>query len=133
MLPVKETYPQEILISLLKKWYTNNMLGRLIKILRQEKKIGVLEFAKKLGINRISLFRLEKGQRQPSEKTAIKAFKILGLSEEEIYYIFVFDSLIRVGSISKSAKNKEIRSFLQRLKKKGKRGKIIYGYFKKIL
>ena len=109
------------------------MIGELIKILRVEQDIGVMEFAQKLGINRISLFRIEKDQRQPSEKTAIKALKILGLSEEEIYHVFVLEELLKLGVISEAAKNREAASFLARLNKKSKHGKIIYGYFKKIL
>jgi DNA-binding XRE family transcriptional regulator len=109
------------------------MIGKLIKILRKEQGIGVIELAKKLGINRISLFRIEKEQRQPSEKTALKAFKTIGLSEEEIYRIFVFDGLIKMGPISETAKSKETKLFLQRLNKNDARGKIIYGYFKKII
>ncbi|MFH1367174.1 MAG: helix-turn-helix transcriptional regulator [Patescibacteria group bacterium] len=109
------------------------MIGKLIQILRNEQQVGVMEFAKKLGINRISLFRIEKEQRQPSEKTALKAFKILGLSEEEIYQIFVFDGLLKAGAVSQTAKSREARLFLNRLNKKGPHGKIIYGYFKRIL
>ena len=109
------------------------MIGELIKILRKKQEIGVMELAKKLGINRISLFRIEKEQRQPSEKTAMKAFKALGLSEEEIYRIFVFDSLLKLGKISEITKNKEAGLFLKRLNKKDTHGKIIYRYFKKIL
>jgi len=109
------------------------MIGELIKILRKEQKIGVMELAKKLGINRISLFRIEKEQRHPSEKTAMKAFKELGLSEEEIYRIFVFDGLLKLGKISEITKNKEAELFLKRLNKKDTHGKIIYRYFKKIL
>jgi len=107
------------------------MIGELIKILRKKQGIGVMELAKKLGINRISLFRIEKEQRQPSEKTAMKAFKKLGLSEEEIYRIFVFDGLLKLGKISKITKNKEAEFFLKRLNKKNDRGKIIYRYLKK--
>jgi len=109
------------------------MIGELIKILRKKQGIGVMELSKKLGINRISLFRIEKEQRQPSERTAIKAFKTLGLSEKDIYRIFVFNELIKFGGISKIAKNKEAKLFLNRLNKSGPHGKIIYGYFKKIL
>ena len=50
------------------------MIGELIKIFRQERCVGVLELAQRLAINRISLFRIEKGERQPSEKTAIDAW-----------------------------------------------------------
>jgi len=92
-----------------------------------------MEFAEKLGINRISLFRIEKEQRQPSEKTALKAFKVLGLSVDEIYRIFVFDGFLKLGAISEITKKKEARFFLERLNKKNARGKIIYGYLKKIL
>ena len=109
------------------------MLGKLIKILRKEKGIGVMELAKKLGINRISLFRIEKGQRHPSEETAIKAFKIFGLSEENIYQIFVFNELIKLGKISETAKKKEAKVFLKRLNKKDKDSRIIYRYFKEAL
>ncbi|MDZ7798485.1 MAG: helix-turn-helix transcriptional regulator [Patescibacteria group bacterium] len=109
------------------------MLGQLIRILRKKHKIGVQEFAQKLGINRISLFRIEKEKRQPSEQTAIKAFKILGLSEESIYQIFILSELIKKGTISEKAKNKEARVFLKRLKKNDKNSKIIHRYFKKIL
>lgn len=109
------------------------MIGKLIKILRENQQIGVMEFSKRLGINRISLFRIEKEQRQPSEKTALKAFKVLGLSEEEIYQIFVFDGLIKAGTVSQTAKSRETRLFLNRLNKKGPHGKIIYEYFKRIL
>jgi transcriptional regulator with XRE-family HTH domain len=109
------------------------MIGELIKILRKEQKVGVIELSKKLGINRISLFRIEKEQRQPSEKTAIKAFKALGLSEEEIYKIFVFDGLLKLGSIPEIAKKKEAKLFLKRLNKKQPHGKIIYGYLTKLL
>ena len=109
------------------------MIGKLIKILRKEQGIGVIELAKKLGINRISLFRIEKEQRQPSEKTALKAFKTMGLSEEEIYRIFVFDGLLKIGAISKAAKSREARLFLKRLNKNGAHGKIIYRYFKSII
>lgn len=109
------------------------MIGELTKILREEEGVGVMEFAKKLGINRISLFRIEREQRQPSEKTAIKALKILKLSEEEIYHVFVFEELLKLGAISEAAKNKEATAYLARLNKKTRHGKIIYGYFKKIL
>lgn len=109
------------------------MLGELIKILRVKQGIGVMELAQKLGINRISLFRIEKEQRLPAEKTAIKAFKILGLSEEEIYKIFVFDGLLKLGTIPEIAKKKEAKLFLKRLNKKEPHGKIIYGYLQKKL
>lgn len=89
-----------------------------------------MELAKKLGINRISLFRIEKEQREPSEETAIKAFKIFGLSEANIYHIFVFNELQKLGRISPRSKNQEIQSFLKRLNKKDKNSKIIYRYFK---
>ncbi len=92
-----------------------------------------MELSKKLGINRISLFRIEKEQRQPSEKTAIKAFRILGLSEEEIYKIFVFDGLLKLGTIPDIAKKKEAKLFLKRLNKRSPHGKIIYRYLQKIL
>jgi len=106
------------------------MIGKLIKIFRKEKGIGVIELAKKLDINRISLFRIEKEQREPSEETAIKAFKIFGLSEENIYHIFVFNELQKLGKISPKSKAREIQSFLQRLNKKDKNSKIIYSYLK---
>ena len=109
------------------------MIGELIKVLRVKQGIGVMELAKKLGINRISLFRIEKEQRQPSEKTAIKAFKALGLSEEEIYKIFVFDGLLKLGSIPEIAKKREAKIFLKRLNKKEPHGKIIYRYLQKKL
>jgi len=109
------------------------MIGKLIKILRKEQGIGVMDLAKKLGINRISLFRIEKGQRQPSEKTAILAFRTLGLSEKEIYHIFVFNELFKLGAISETTKKKEARLFLKRLNKNDKYGRIIYGYLKRIV
>ena len=109
------------------------MIGELIKIFRKERGIGVMEFSKGLGINRISLFRIEKGQRQPSEKTAIEAFKTLGLSEENIYQIFVFNDLVKWGAISKNSKDNESRLFLKRLNKKDKNSKILHGYFQRIL
>lgn len=109
------------------------MIGELIKILRKKQGVGVMELSKKLGINRISLFRIERDQRQPSEKTAIKAFKVLGLSEEEIYRIFVFDGLLKLDHLSHIAKKKETTLFLERLNKKSVHGKILYGYFKRIL
>jgi len=109
------------------------MVGELIKILRNKQGMGVMELSKKLGINRISLFRIEKEQRQPSEKTAIKAFKALGLSEEEIYKIFVFDGLLKLGTIPEIAKKKEAKLFLKRLNKKKPHGKIIYGYLQRKL
>lgn len=109
------------------------MLGKLIKLLRREKGIGVQEFAKKLGINRISLFRIEKGQRQPAEKTALKALKILGLSEETIYQVFVFNELVKLGAISERAKKTEAERFLKRLNKKGKEGKIIHSCLRSTL
>ena len=109
------------------------MVGELIKILRNKQGMGVMELSKKLGINRISLFRIEKEQRQPSEKTAIKAFKALGLSEEEIYKIFVFDGLLKLGTIPEIAKKKEAKLFLKRLNKKQPHGKIIYAYLQRKL
>jgi len=107
------------------------MIGKLIKIFRKERKIGVIELSKKLGINRISLFRIEKGQRFPSEETAIKAFKILGLSEENIYQIFVLNELFRLGGISEETRNKELGRLLRRLNKKDNDSKIIYRYLSK--
>ena len=109
------------------------MIGELIKILRTKQGMGVMELSNKLGINRISLFRIEREQRQPSEKTAIKAFKLFELSEEEIYQIFVFESLLKLGHLSRIAKKKETTLFMERLNKKDPHGKILYGYFKKIL
>ncbi len=109
------------------------MIGELIKIFRQERGIGVIELSKKLGINRISLFRIEKEQRQPSEKTAIEAFKALGLPEETIYQIFVFNDLMKRGAISKNAKNKEAELFVKRLRVKDENGKIVRGYFLKAI
>lgn len=111
----------------------SHMIGELIQIFRKEKGVGVIELSKKLGINRISLFRIEKGQRQPSEKTAIGAFKTLGLSEEAIYQIFVFNDLMKRGTISKNAKKKEAVLFLKRLQTKDENGKILYGYFTKAI
>ena len=109
------------------------MVGKLIKIFRQKKGIGVMELAKKLKINRISLFRIEKGQRCPSEKIAIKAFKTFGLSEENIYQVFVFNELFKYGKLSKKFGDKETKLFLSRLNKKDENGMIIYRYFKKTL
>ena len=109
------------------------MIGKLIKIFRKEKGIGVIELSKKLGINRISLFRIEKEQREPSEETAIKAFKIFGLSEENIYHIFVFNELQKLGKISPKSRNQETQLFLKRLNKKDKNSKIMYRYFKEDL
>ena len=105
------------------------MLGKLIKIFRQERGLGVQEFAKNLGINRISLFRIEKGQRRASEQTAVKALKFLELAEENIYQIFIFNELLKLGAISEKAKNKEARLFLKRLNKSDKDSKIIHRYF----
>ena len=93
------------------------MIGELINIFRQKRAIGVIELSKKLKISRVSLFRIERGLRQSSEKTAIHAFKILGLKEDEIYNIFVFNDLIARGVISASARNKEAERFLNRLNK----------------
>lgn len=109
------------------------MIGELIRLFRKENGVGVIELAEKLGINRISLFRIEKGQRQPSEKTAIEALKALGLSEEHIYAIFVFNEMLRWKMTSKDSKNKEARAFLQRLSTKDKNGRILSRYFEHIL
>ncbi len=109
------------------------MVGELINIFRQKRGVGVIELSNKLKISRVSLFRIEKGLRQPSEKTAIHAFKILGLNEDEIYQIFVFNDLMARGGISASARNKEAERFLNRLNKKGENSKILYEYFKRIL
>jgi len=57
----------------------------------------------------------------------------LGLSEENIYQIFILTELIKKGKISEKAKNKEAKVFLKRLNKNDKNSKIIYRYFKKIL
>lgn len=95
--------------------------------------MGVVELSQKLGINRISLFRIEKGQRQPSEQTAIEALKILGLSEESIYHIFVLNDLIKRGAISKDSMDSASRLFLQRLKKKDGESTILHRYFQGIL
>jgi len=89
------------------------MVGKLIKIFRQKKGIGVMELAKKLKINRISLFRIEKGQRCPSEKIAIKAFKTFGLSEENIYQVFVFNELFKYGKLSKNSEIKKLSYFFR--------------------
>ena len=109
------------------------MIGELIKVLRTEKGVGVLELAKKLGINRISLFRIEKGERQPSERTAIAAFKALGLSEKHIYAVFVFNEMIRWKMISNTVKQNEANLVLQRLKARDKESTILYRYFRRIL
>ena len=109
------------------------MIGELIKIFRQERGVGVLELAQRLAINRISLFRIEKGERQPSEKTAIDAFKALGLSEEHIYAIFVFNEMMRVGALSKDAGRASAKQFIDRLNKKDRNSTILRGYFTRIL
>lgn len=109
------------------------MIGELIKIFRKARGIGVIELSKKLDINRISLFRIEKGQRQPSEKTAIEALKALGLSEEHIYAIFVFNEMLRWKMISKDARKDEMRTFLKRLNTKDNNGRILSRYFESIL
>ncbi|PIS41136.1 MAG: hypothetical protein COT25_04730, partial [Candidatus Kerfeldbacteria bacterium CG08_land_8_20_14_0_20_42_7] len=57
----------------------------------------------------------------------------LGLSEEEIYKIFVFDGLLKLGTIPEIAKKKEAKLFLKRLNKKKPHGKIIYGYLQRKL
>ncbi len=109
------------------------MIGKLINIFRVNNRIGVVDLANKLQISRVSLFRIENGLRQPSEKTAIRAFKILGLNEEEIYHVFVFNDLLARGEISAGARNREASAFLDRLIKKDKNSKIIYSYFKRAL
>ena len=109
------------------------MIGELIKIFRKARGVGVMELSKKLGINRISLFRIEKGQRQPSEKTAIEALKFLGLSEEHIYAIFVFNEMLRWKMISRDTKQDEVRPFLKRLNTKDQNGRILSRYFERIL
>lgn len=109
------------------------MIGELIRLFRKEKGIGVIELSEKLGINRVSLFRVERGQRQPSEKTALAALNALGLSEENIYYIFVFNDLIKRGAISKNARNIEAEFFLKRLRAKDRDGKILQEYFIKAI
>lgn len=109
------------------------MIGELIKVFRKERGVGVLELAKRLGINRISLFRIEKGDRQPSEKTAIEAFKILGLSEEHIYAVFVFNEMLRWNMVSRGTKRDEIRTFLKRLNTRDNNGRILSSYFERLL
>lgn len=109
------------------------MIGELIKIFRLERGIGVLELAKRLGLNRISLFRIEKGERQPSEKTAIEALKVLGLSEEHIYAIFVLNEMTRWKMISRGTKKNEAQLFLKRLNKKDKNSIILSRYFARVL
>lgn len=105
------------------------MLGKLIQTFRKQEDIGVLEFADKLGISRISLFRIEKGQREPAEHTAIKAFQILGLPEAAIYRIFVLNELHKHGRLSPSSENKDTLLLLRQLNKKDKHSKLIYTYF----
>lgn len=109
------------------------MIGELIRIFREERGVGVMALAKKLGISRISLFRIEKGQRQPSEKTAIRAFKVLGLSEEHIYAIFVFNEMRRWKAFAGKKKKDEAQAFLKRLDGKDKNSTILHRYFKRIL
>ena len=109
------------------------MIGDLIKIFRKERGVGVLELAQTLGISRISLFRIEKGQRQPSEKTAIRAFKALGLSEEHIYAIFVFNEMLRWKVFASKKKKDEAQTLLQRLDGKDKNSTILHRYFQRIL
>lgn len=109
------------------------MIGALIQLFRKERGIGVIELSKRLGINRISLFRIEKGERQPSETTAIEAFKALGLSEEHIYQIFVFNDLMKWGTFAKNTNNIELQRFLKRLHKKEKNSELLHGYFAHIL
>lgn len=109
------------------------MIGELIKIFRIARGVGVMELAKKLGINRISLFRIEKGERRPSETTAIEALKALGLSEEHIYAIFVFNEMLRWKMISRGTKKSEARMFLKRLNKNDKNSRILSSYFERVL
>lgn len=109
------------------------MIGELIRVFRQERDVGVLELAGKLNINRISLFRIEKGERQPSEQTAIAAFKALGLSEEHIYAIFVFNEMVRVGALAKDAGRASAKQFIDRLNKKDKDSTLLQGHFKRIM
>ena len=109
------------------------MIGELIRIFRKERGIGVLELSNELSINRISLFRIEKEQRQPSEKTAIEAFKALGLSEEHIYQIFVFNDLMKWRKLSKKSTDEELKALLKRLKKRDGNSKILHEYFQRIL
>ena len=92
-----------------------------------------MELANQLGLNRISLFRIEKGERQPSEKTAIAAFKALGLSEEHIYLVFVFNDMLRWKMMAKGAKKSEARMFLKRLNTKDDNGRILSSYFTRLL
>ncbi|MFH1781177.1 MAG: helix-turn-helix transcriptional regulator [Patescibacteria group bacterium] len=110
-----------------------SMLGKIIKIFREKRGIGVMELAKKLGINRISLFRIEKEERAPSEETALKAFRIFGLSEENIYQIFIFNELVRFNDLSRKAGDREVRRFLAQLNKNDENGKIIYDCFNQAL
>lgn len=109
------------------------IVGELINILRKEKGFGVLDLARRLAISRVSLFRIERGQRQPSEKTAIAALKILGLTEEQIYQVFVFNDLVKRGAISRKSKETEVKSFLKRLKKNTKEATLLHRYFLQVL
>lgn len=105
------------------------MIGKLIRILRQENKIGVIALADKMRISRISLYRIEKGQREPSEATAIKAFQFLGLPEAVIYRIFVLHDLHKHGALSPTTKKSDVALFLKRLNKGDNHSRIIYRYF----
>lgn len=57
-----------------------NILGKRIKLLREEERLNQLELAKKLNISNSTLSQYETGQRIPSDDIKIKIAKIFNVT-----------------------------------------------------
>lgn len=72
------------------------MIFKIIKKIRKLRKISATDFAKDLEINRVTLFRFEKGEKEISEGLKIGAMESLRFSKKRIYHILILEELIRL-------------------------------------
>ena len=81
------TFPNGYIILIVKIFPNGNMEGvnKMLRELRQEKKLTQKEMAHKLGISWSSYKRYENGERTPDVRTAIHIAKAFGKSVEKIW------------------------------------------------
>lgn len=108
------------------------MYENIVLKLRLQKKISPIVFAKKLGVNRVTLFRFEKAERSVSDQTVVKALRLLGVNTKAIYRLMVLSELYELRKrFGVSLADKQIREVLAKFNRKNEEESLIYDILKK--